>query len=411
MALAKEIRYLFLAHGINVAIPLLLIPLLAHRLGIDEFGRFVILTGSSVYLAYAIELGFNNVAIERFSRGTNEEKRRVFAAVLIIKCALLLIVFPTGIALYANLLETWGWERGTAWFCMLPVVTCLIYPAWFFIVEKKQKINFYVQMVTKLLLLIGVIVLVSDSSDAVVAVIIYSSATFIASIVFCQHWFGFVDRKNLPDIRYLIEFASAGAKASGLAVRDAWSANGLAPLLGLLLHSQQLANFALAEKMIRTLATPASSFGSILLANHVKFRKFYKDRLTTYLPLALMIAVAAYALIAVAILMAMQNYMQHFYEVALLFVIMLASVPFIYANYTLLNIIYIQQQRYKSLTFSIIIQCAFAFTLAAWFAHAERWLFAAGSVVCVEVVAFGCAVYISRRRRSLSDNTFVRTDG
>jgi O-antigen/teichoic acid export membrane protein len=409
MALAKEIKYLFFAHGLNVAIPLLLIPMLAHRLGVEEFGHFVILTGSSIYLAYAIELGLNNIAIERFARSTEGEKRNVFVSILIIKCALLSVVFPVGMALYTKLLGEWGWNTNTAWFCMLPVVTCISYPAWLFIVEKKQQVNFYVQLVTKGFLLLGVALFVRSPADSAVAVIIYSSATFIASIAFCNHWFRYVDTKAIPAISYLIELASAGIKASGFAVRDAWSSNGLAPLLGFILHTPQLADFALAEKMIRALATPAASFGSIVLANHSKFRELYKNK-AAYLPLFLVVSLIIYALGSVSIILLAERYFSRYQNVALLFTIMAAGVPFIYANYTLLNLTYIQTHRYTALTISILVQCLCALAIVAWFANSGEWIFAAGSVPFIEILAFVCIVYVSRRSDFSARTALVSTE-
>jgi len=403
MALVKEIRYLFLAHGINVAIPLLLIPLLAHRLGIDGFGHFVILTGSSIYLAYSIELGLNNIAIQRFTQGNHDDRCKVFTSILIIKCVLLAIVFPIGMTIYTRLLHTWGADVRLAWFCMLPVVTCLSYPAWFFIVENKQKVNFQVQTLTKFFLLACICFFVHTPDDVATAVIIYSSAAFLASLAFCGHWLRYIDIRALPDAAQLSGLALAGAKASGLAIRDAWSSNGIAPLLGLIIHTQQIADFALAEKMIRALAVPASSFGSIILANHKKFQDFFATK-TSHMRIAIVVLLVAYAVSAVLVSKGAKRFFPQYEHVALLFTAMLISVPFIYANYTLLNLKYIRRQKYIALTGFISLQCMCVFVLTLFFAGQDSWFLAAISMSSVEIVAFFYMLFFSDRRKRRVDS-------
>jgi O-antigen/teichoic acid export membrane protein len=385
MALLKEIRYTFLAHIFNVLVPLLLIPVLVHRLGDLQFGRFVILVGTSAYLAYLIELGFNNVAIERFSSASSEGQRRIFMAVLIVKTVLAVLVCAVGVAAYSNLLESWGWNQQMAWLLVAPPVTCILYPAWFFVIQKRQKLNFLIQVSTKLFLLAGVLAFVHMPQDAPAAVGIYAVSVLVVALPFASNWTGYVSLKDMPGREEILEIMGAGFKASGLAVRDAWSANGLAPILGLFLSSHGVAEFALAEKIARSLTAPASMVGSVMLANHTAVKGLI-DTLRRRAGIIVFALLALYLIgISIVKLMTAKFFVKYAGPVDL-FLLMSGSVVCAYFNYSLLNIVYILRRRYFSLTFTVLCQCAVTILIAGFFGYHDQWAEAALAISVIEML-------------------------
>lgn len=384
--LLKEIRYVFLAHIVNVAIPIVLIPLLVHRLGDVEFGKFVIATGTSLYFAYIVELGFNNVAIERFSSIATDEKKRQFMAILIIKAGLVAVVCIAGMSLYLSLFAKWGWNPNLAWVMVTPALTCIIYPAWLFIIEKRQKINFIIQFATKVLLLALTVLLVGGPGDAGTAVVIYSISTLVIALPFAVIWLKYVDRKCIPDRSEIYRTFVAGVQASGLAVRDAWSANGIAPIIGIFLHRHGISDFALAEKMVRALATPAAVIGSTVLSNHRGFSALFAGRRVLVRILVGLFGVA-YLCCALGVWIICNRYYAEYREAVKLFLCMSLIVPFSYVSYVLLNLMFILKRRYLALTVLIVGQCAAVLLIAGVFGLFEMWTATAVSIPMVEGIA------------------------
>ncbi len=383
----RNAKYLFFGNAANVLFPLFITPLLAYKLGIDQFANFAIVIGVVQYIAYFLELGFNNIAIKIFSEAEIGEKKQIFTSIFLAKLLLLIFIsLPLCLYVLDHLLTSWEWRGGLSPLFVIPLVTCLTYPAWFFTANNTYKVNFIAQILNKIFILIFVILLVQDHNDAQVAAFVFSISAFIVTIPFARLWLPYFDLKKSYDFNHFYNILINGIKAGGISARDAWSANGIAPIIGLLVPNLQMGEFVLVEKVIRALSMPASGFAAILLANRKKLDYFLQS--TKKIGLYAILGFVFYVLLVVLAFVVLNNKFTQHHKLIIIFLGMSGVVPFVYLNYIIINHLFIAHSRYGYLTLAIGVQSAITVISVVQFLLSSQWLAAALTVTASEIFLF-----------------------
>ena len=383
----REVIYLFLGHFVNIVVPIILMPMLAYRLGPKAFGEFVVITGATQYFAYIMELGLNNIAISKLNSLSHDEKIEMITSIFILKLILFIIIGSIAYTIFFYLLIKWGWNSIYAIESMLPLITCIIYPAWFFIAEKKQIINLIVQSASKIIIIIGIITLIHNPKDAPIAVAIYMLSVILVSFPFIIYWLRYIDVRAGLRFKNILQLFKDGVKVGGLAVRDAWSANGIAPIIGVLLHGQQFGEFAMAEKLVRAITLPSSTLGTIVLANY----KSIDNKINKFIPYKipiLIITLFLYVIIMYLFSEIIGSELPKYLNIKSYFITLSLIIPFVYINYIFINLYFIGYKKYFMLTKIIAVQIIIMILFAFPFAKNNHWNYVALVLIAGEVIMF-----------------------
>lgn len=389
----KNSKYLLLGHAINVSFPIIITPLLAHKLGIEQFANFAIVSGVVQYFAYLLELGLNSIAIKKFSDAEFLKKQKIFTSIFLAKLLLIIFILPLCIVVLFYIITPWGWSNGTIVLLATPLVTCLTYPAWFFTAENIYRINFIAQILNKIFILSLTSLMINNQDDTQAAAIIFSTSAFIVTLPFIRMWLPYIDLKSKYRAKSMHKILIEGIKASGISVRDAWSTNGITPIIGLLTPSLPIGEFVLAEKLTRALSMPASGVAAILLANKKTFDSFLQSR--KKMIIYSLIGFSFYAVITTLILLILNTEFSRQPKLVTVFAGMAGAIPLIYINYIMINNLFIARSRYICLTLIILAQAMITIISTVYYLSSEKLFIAALSITISELILFSALTVLS----------------
>jgi hypothetical protein len=327
-------------------------PVLAHRLGPVGFASFAVLTGVSQYATLGVELGFNYVALAEMKRSKNpEDQRRVFSEVFYLKL-LLAVVVGTIATLFARFSDL-SKVAGTGTFALLiagPLLTCVAFPAWFFILKDRLDINFKTALASKIILLVLCWKLVVGADDYILAVALFNFATIPFAFLYGGMWLRDLlmpQRLSVSGIRIRM---IGGLHLSGAMLRETITNIGIAPFYGLWKIDTALGTYALAEKISKVLIMPAPLVSAAMIsaspdnANAIDIPK----RLLTmswWSIGALALALCTLGAFGFTELVT-HVFPQYARSIPFVFILVIAA-PFVYFNYIEIGMRYTKHGRFK----------------------------------------------------------------
>lgn len=179
--LIKNTFSLFLVQFANLIAPLLVLPHLSRVLGVDGFGKvMVILSVCSLGLIFT-DFGFNLSAAFKIAKNKGELLHDYISSVIYAK-VFLAIVFSIGIYAYNYyFLHSLSFSELALVFSVIVSQAC--YPTWFFQgLEKMRAITIYM-MLTKILYVIFVYISVRKSGDIQPVIASYALSCIIGGII------------------------------------------------------------------------------------------------------------------------------------------------------------------------------------------------------------------------------------
>ena len=180
----KTVRSNFLSLSVlqivNMFLPLLILPFLVRKLGLENFGLFVF---SQVFVAYftlIIDYGFNISATREISTHKNDKDyiSKVFYSVFFIKIFLLLIsIILVSIVIFSFELFRVNYLLHYISFSM--IIGQMLFPVWYFQGIENMKMIAILNVVIKTIYTIMIFIFIS-SSDDLLYVASFNSLSFIA---------------------------------------------------------------------------------------------------------------------------------------------------------------------------------------------------------------------------------------
>ncbi|SIS08560.1 Polysaccharide biosynthesis protein [Sphaerotilus natans] len=350
-----QLKWVAIGQVVNLILPIILFPVLASRLGVAAFSVFVVLTGVSQYACLGVELGFNHVSLARLRNSRDlDERSIVFSAVFYLKLLLGLLI---GVIVAGGLVASGSLSRsfGEVFALVMgSLLTCVVYPAWYFVVIERQKSNFIISLVSRSLLFLCIWFGVHSAGDVIRAVAAFNYAFVPAGLIFSTAWMGLVRVPwRVPAAEYR-RTLSAGLGMSGAMLRETATALGVSPLLGLLLGAGPgIGLLAFAEKIAKIIAIPAPMVASTLMVGWDRYREYRfiagvligRGNLRARLSVAAVTVVAllGYALTAQWVI---GRWFPAYSEAMILITILLIAIPFIYLNYIIVAIDHLSHENF-----------------------------------------------------------------
>lgn len=243
--------------GINLVLPLLLLPYLVRVLGMELYGLIAFSTAVVYYFQVITDYGFNLTATREISIHRNDSLKvsEIYNSVMIIK--LVLLVFSLFILTVVVLIFSELSANYEIYFLSFGVVIgYTILPTWLFQGMEKMKFLTLSNLITKLFFTVLIFVFVKSKDDYLL-VPIFTSAGYILSGIISL----FIVRR-----RFKIPFASQKYATLKIHFIEGWYvflsqlkitlfSNSNILILGIFAGNIQVGYFSSAEKIIRTLAS------------------------------------------------------------------------------------------------------------------------------------------------------------
>ena len=342
-----QLKWVALGQVTNLVLPIVLFPLLAHRLGVAGFAAFAVVTGISQYATLGVELGLSHVGMARMSNAEDPDKKTlIFTAILSSKVllgGLMLAVLALFIHWRAPMP---GVSTGMVLaLCVGSLLTCILYPAWFFTQAHRQDLNFRISFLSRVGLFASVWVLVQSEQDVWVAVALFNFAFIPVALCHARHWLAHVRPSALLDLAATRAMLRQGLGMSGAAVRETVTSLGIAPLYGMVVGGPAVGMLAFAEKVAKILVLPAPMVASVVMVNRARLlQSALMHRLRRgdrWLLAALMVGCG---LIGwgywAAVSWAIHRWFSAYVEAIALVQVLVAFFPFVYANYLIVSVLH-----------------------------------------------------------------------
>ena len=182
--LSENFIALLSLQAVGYIFPLITFPYLTLHLGVEGFGKYVLVQTIFIYLDLIVSYGFKITATDLISKSSNnsEEVSKIFCAVLGTKVILLLLV--TFLLSISILLVPFLNNNITLILCGFPyLIGNLLFPVWLFQGLQRMKYITYIHIVSKVLFTCLIFVLVKDANDIDYAIGSYSFGFLIAGII------------------------------------------------------------------------------------------------------------------------------------------------------------------------------------------------------------------------------------
>lgn len=175
---------LFSLQAIGYIFPLITFPYLTLHLGVEGFGKYVLVQTIFIYLDLIVSYGFRITATDLISKSNknSEEVSKIFCAVMGTKVILILLV--TFLLSISMLLVPFLNNNSTLIICGFPyLIGNFLFPVWLFQGLQRMKYITYIHIVSKVLFTCLIFVLVKDENDIEYAIGSYSFGFLIAGII------------------------------------------------------------------------------------------------------------------------------------------------------------------------------------------------------------------------------------
>lgn len=349
-----QLKWVALGQVTNLVLPIVLFPLLAHRLGVTGFAEFAVVTGISQYATLGVELGLSHVGMARMSNSDEFEKKSlIFTVVLASKVllSLLVLVMLTIFIHWRNPLP--GVPVGVVLLlCAGSLLTCIAYPAWFFTQARRQDLNFRISFLSRIGLFILVWIFVQSDRDIWVAVALFNFAFVPVALCHSGYWLTHIRSSAFFDFSAMRIMLRQGIGMSGAAVRETVTSLGIAPLYGLLVGGPTVGIIAFAEKVAKIIVLPAPMVASVVMVNRVRLLESpLIDRVRRGNLWLLIALVAGCGVIGwiylVAVTWAVHRWFSSYVEAIELIQLLVVFFPFVYANYMIVSVFHTGNENFS----------------------------------------------------------------
>lgn len=264
---------LVLVQIVNLVLPLLAVPYLARVLGAENLGHIVFAMSIAQILVILTDFGFNLSASRDIALHKDNINKiyQIWSSVMIVKFALSLLGFVLIV------ISSFIFERIYENFLLYAlaytaIIGNLIYPQWLFQGLEKLKYVSFIQIISRVLVFILLLIFVKNERDIYWAIFLQSAGGLFAGIILFPNIIKILSgaNKNLPSLSEIISH-----------MKNSWiifipnifgnlylSCNTF--FLGLLLSPTLVANYYVAEKMIRAAISLCSPISTALFPQQVR---------------------------------------------------------------------------------------------------------------------------------------------
>lgn len=249
----ENVISLYLLQGLNYVIPMAILPFLVRVLGMERYGLTAVAQSFAMYFTLLTDYGFNFSATRAIAQKRDDPDlvSRIFCSVLLIKLAILCL---SSAILAGALIFIPAFHQNAKFFlaAFLAVLGNVLFPLWLFQGMEEMRYISAVFGGSRLLAALALFLLVRSPSDALLSLMIQSSALVLGGAA--GLWIGIrrfrlnIVRPNVSDMRSAVH-GGWHLFVSTTAITLYTTTNVF--LVGLLAGNVQAGYFSAAEKLVR----------------------------------------------------------------------------------------------------------------------------------------------------------------
>lgn len=176
--------YMYLVQGLNILLPILVLPYLLKTLSVESFGVYSFVFAFSQFVILFVDFGFNISATKKIAENYENQNlvRETFWNIIFIKLFLAFIsLFPVGI-LMAFIPKIGIYTEGI-FYSYIMVFGNVFFPLWWFQGMNKIKHLGIINALSKLMTFPLIFVFVRESTDYLNAIVVQSAAFLLSAIL------------------------------------------------------------------------------------------------------------------------------------------------------------------------------------------------------------------------------------
>lgn len=248
----SNIIWLAIVQGSNYLIPLLIYPYLALKLGVVKFGLIAFALNLVQYFIVLTDYGFILYASKVISlcKNNEEELSKIFCTTMAAKIILMIFGFFIYLLIIYNF-DIFESDRLIYLIGYLSVLGNVIFPIWFYQGMDALKNITIVNILSKIIMAILIILVIKSPDDYVSAILIQSSATLIAGILTLRLiWYAAPIKIKLPSFGELIEIYKNSWHLFITTAAATLYSSSTVLILGLVTNTTEVGYYSIAEKII-----------------------------------------------------------------------------------------------------------------------------------------------------------------
>lgn len=249
--------YLYFVQGLNVLLPLLILPYLIKTLSTESFGVYSFAFAFAQFLLLFVDFGFNLTATKKIAENSENSLlvKETFWNIITIKFVLSLLAFLVTIILILVSAKIRFYSEGIIW-SFIMIIGAVFFPLWWFQGMNKMKEMSIINAVSKLLTYPLVFLLVKTADDYRWAIIIQSLSFLLAalfSILYLiknQSWYF----NNIRLVKHKEVYIQEIRSSFGIFLSNSSISlytNSLTILLGLFSTNYNVGLFGAMDRMVR----------------------------------------------------------------------------------------------------------------------------------------------------------------
>lgn len=238
----------------SYVLPLLTLPYLARVLGPESLGQLAFALAFAQIFVMLTDYGFNLSATREVSvhRDNPAKVAEIFASITVLRLAFMLLGFVLLLAL-TQLIPRFADDAPLYAACYLLVVGNVLFPQWLFQGLEQLRLVSLLQIVARVLVVIGIFIFVKSRDDLLAAALLQSSGAALAGLMTLPYIARALKQTRLtwPTGAALMARLREGWHVfiSAAAINVYTTSNAF--LLGLLSPALQVGYYHLAEKLVR----------------------------------------------------------------------------------------------------------------------------------------------------------------
>lgn len=238
--------------GVNVLVPLIILPYLLHILGKEIYGLIIFAQATVSYLVILQNFGLNTLAVKEISinRDNKIKLNGIVSSIFVFKG----ILFFTSFIILWFVISLFSIFKGHEVLLFLTMYMCLadfIFPKWYFQGIEKMKYITYLSILSKVIILALIFTFIKEKSDYILLPILYGIGVAISGIagiivIFKYHKLKFI----FPSILQLKNLFNQTLTFFVSDISISIFANSNKVIIGSFLGMAELAYYDLADKII-----------------------------------------------------------------------------------------------------------------------------------------------------------------
>ena len=239
----------------NYLVPLITIPYIVRTIGVEKFGILSIALAIIQYFLIVVDYGFDISGTQKVAQASQDNKKLslIFNSIIIIKVLIASVCFVF-LLLLAKIFTDIGFYFELYIYTFLSIPAQILLSLWFFTAIEKTKYLNYINFVSRLIYLVGILLIVKSESDFILIPLINSVSLFLAGL----YSYTIIIKK------FDIEFTLPSLKDISYFIKDGWNIflsnlfitlyrNSNIVILGLFVSNQLVGYYSAGEKLIKIL--------------------------------------------------------------------------------------------------------------------------------------------------------------